>query len=178
MGKSTWNINISYLFYTFLIAFIGLCVTLGMLMCLTSLYRQGMFFMNRFKQSFSRFMYGRYGMDQLSRCLSYVVLVLIILTFFLRSNVIYTVALLGIVYIYFRMFSRNISRRSAENQKYMKIHYKFMSKFNKVRARIKDSKTHRIFKCPSCGQKIRVPKGKGRISIKCPKCRIEFIKKT
>ena len=47
--------------------------------------------MNRFKQSFSRFMYGRYGMDQLSRCLSYVVLVLIILTFFLRSNVIYTV---------------------------------------------------------------------------------------
>ena len=82
--------------------------------------------MNRFKQSFSRFMYGRYGMDQLSRCLSYVVLVLIILTFFLRSNVIYTVALLGIVYIYFRMFSRNISRRSAENQKYMKIHYKFM----------------------------------------------------
>ena len=134
--------------------------------------------MNRFKQSFSRFMYGRYGMDQLSRCLSYVVLVLIILTFFLRSNVIYTVALLGIVYIYFRMFSRNISRRSAENQKYMKIYYKFMSKFNKVRARIKDSKTHRIFKCPSCGQKIRVPKGKGRISIKCPKCRIEFIKKT
>lgn len=79
--------------------------------------------MNRFKQSFSRFMYGRYGMDQLSRCLSYVVLALIILTFFLRSNVIYTVALLGIVYIYFRMFSRNISRRSAENQKYMKIHY-------------------------------------------------------
>ena len=69
-----------------------------------------MFFMNRFKQSFSRFMYGRYGMDQLSRCLSYVVLVLIILTFFLRSNVIYTVALLGIVYIYFRMFSRNISK--------------------------------------------------------------------
>ena len=82
------------------------------------------------------------------------------------------------MYIYFRMFSRNISRRSAENQKYMKIHYKFMSKFNKIRARIKDSKTHRIFKCPSCGQKIRVPKGKGRISIKCPKCRIEFIKKT
>ena len=132
--------------------------------------------MNRFKQSFSRFMYGRYGMDQLSRCLSYVVLVLIILTFFLRSNVIYTVALLGIVYIYFRMFSRNISRRSAENQKYMKIHYKFMSKFNKVRARIKDSKTHRIFKCPSCGQKIRVPKGKGRIvRFKSKICEIKNI---
>ena len=139
--------------------------------------------MNRFKQSFSRFMYGRYGMDQLSRNLSLICLVLLVITMFSRSNVLYAIALagialLGIVYIYFRMFSRNISRRSAENQKYMKIHYKFMSKFNKVRARIKDSKTHRIFKCPSCGQKIRVPKGKGRISIKCPKCRIEFIKKT
>ena len=90
----------------------------------------------------------------------------------------YTIALVGIVYIYYRMFSRNISRRSAENEKYMKYHYRCMTKFNQLRARIKDSKTHRIFKCPSCGQKIRVPKGKGRISIKCPKCRIEFIKKT
>ena len=67
--------------------------------------------MNRFKQSFSRFMYGRYGMDQLSRCLSYVVLVLIILTFFLRSNVIYTVALLGIVYIFQNVFKKYIKKK-------------------------------------------------------------------
>ena len=140
--------------------------------------QKGNVVMNRFRQSFSRFMYGRYGMDQLSRLLSYVVLALIILTFFLKNSLLYTVALLGLVIIYFRMFSRNISRRSAENEKYMRFHYKCMGRFNKVRARIKDSKTHRIFKCPSCGQKIRVPKGKGRISIKCPKCRIEFIKKT
>ncbi len=117
--------------------------------------------MNRFKQSFQKIYVWKIWHGPAfemfiicSSCFDY--------TYFLffMSNVIYTVALLGIVYIYFRMFSRNISRRSAENQKYMKIHYKFMSKFNKVRARIKDSKTHRIFKCPSCGQKIRVPKGK------------------
>lgn len=145
----------------------------------TSIYRKGIIWvMNRFRQSFSRFMYGRYGMDQLSRFLSYVVLALIIITFFLHNRLLYTIALVGIVYIYYRMFSRNISRRSAENEKYMKYHYRCMTKFNQLRACIKDSKTHRIFKCPSCGQKIRVPKGKGRISIKCPKCRIEFIKKT
>lgn len=145
----------------------------------TSIYRKGIIWvMNRFRQSFSRFMYGRYGMDQLSRFLSYVVLALIIITFFLHNRLLYTIALVGIVYIYYRMFSRNISRRSAENEKYMKYHYRCMTKFNQLRARIKDSKTHRIFKCPSCGQKIRVPKGKGGISIKCPKCRIEFIKKT
>ena len=134
--------------------------------------------MNSFKDKMARFMYGRYGMDQLSRNLSLICLVLLIVTMFVRNNVIYMIALVGIVYTYFRVFSRNISRRSEENEKYLKFHYKVVGKLNKIKFRITDSKTHRIFRCPSCSQKIRVPRGKGRISIKCPKCRIEFIKKT
>ena len=133
---------------------------------------------NRFKDKMARFMYGRYGMDQLSRNLSLICLVLLIVTMFVRNNVIYMIALVGIVYTYFRVFSRNISRRSEENEKYLKFHYKVVGKLNKIKFRITDSKTHRIFRCPSCSQKIRVPRGKGKISIKCPKCRIEFIKKT
>ena len=134
--------------------------------------------MNRFKDKMARFMYGRYGMDQLSRNLSLICLVLLIVTMFVRNNVIYMIALVGIVYTYFRVFSRNISRRSEENEKYLKFHYKVVGKLNKIKFRITDSKTHRIFRCPSCSQKIRVPRGKGKISIKCPKCRIEFIKRT
>jgi|UniRef100_UPI003FED6593 DNA-directed RNA polymerase subunit RPC12/RpoP len=134
--------------------------------------------MNSFKDKMARFMYGRYGMDQLSRNLSLICLVLLIVTMFVRNNVIYMIALVGIVYTYFRVFSRNISRRSEENEKYLKFHYKVVGKLNKIKFRITDSKTHRIFRCPSCSQKIRVPRGKGKISIKCPKCRIEFIKKT
>ena len=134
--------------------------------------------MNSFKDKMARFMYGRYGMDQLSRNLSLICLVLLIITMFVRNNVIYMIALVGIVYTYFRVFSRNISRRSQENEKYLKFHYKVVGKLNKIKFRITDSKTHRIFRCPSCSQKIRVPRGKGKISIKCPKCRIEFIKKT
>ena len=134
--------------------------------------------MNRFKDKMARFMYGRYGMDQLSRKLSLICLVLLIVTMFVRNNVIYMIALVGIVYTYFRVFSRNISRRSEENEKYLKFHYKVVGKLNKIKFRITDSKTHRIFRCPSCSQKIRAPRGKGKISIKCPKCRIEFIKKT
>ena len=134
--------------------------------------------MNSFKDKMARFMYGRYGMDQLSRNLSLICLVLLIVTMFVRNNVIYMIALVGIVYTYFRVFSRNISRRSEENEKYLKFHYKVVGKLNKIKFRITDSKTHRIYRCPSCSQKIRVPRGKGKISIKCPKCRIEFIKKT
>ena len=134
--------------------------------------------MNSFKDKMARFMYGRYGMDQLSRNLSLICLVLLIVTMFVRNNVIYMIALVGIVYTYFRVFSRNISRRSEENENYLKFHYKVVGKLNKIKFRITDSKTHRIFRCPSCSQKIRVPRGKGKISIKCPKCRIEFIKKT
>ena len=134
--------------------------------------------MNSFKDKMARFMYGRYGKDQLSRNLSLICLVLLIVTMFVRNNVIYMIALVGIVYTYFRVFSRNISRRSEENEKYLKFHYKVVGKLNKIKFRITDSKTHRIFRCPSCSQKIRVPRGKGKISIKCPKCRIEFIKKT
>jgi len=123
-------------------------------------------------------MYGRYGSDQFSRFTSVVCMILLILTLFIHNSLIYFLALALLFYTYFRVFSRNISKRSEENQKYLNIYYKCMGKINYLKARIKDSKTHRVFKCPSCGQKIRVPKGKGKISIKCPKCRIEFIKRT
>ena len=68
--------------------------------------------MNGFKDKFGRFMYGRYGMDQLSRNLSLICLVLLVITMFSRSNVLYAIALAGIIYTYFRVFSRNISKRS------------------------------------------------------------------
>ncbi len=134
--------------------------------------------MSRFRQKVMQFMQGRYGADQFSRFLIYLSLILLVITLFCRNNFIYYIAVIVLFYSYFRMLSRNISKRYAENQKYLSLRYKVVGRFNWIKLRIKDSKTHRIFKCPSCSQKIRVPKGKGRISIKCPKCRIEFIKKT
>lgn len=134
--------------------------------------------MSKFRQKVMQFMQGRYGADQFSKFLIYLSLILLIITLFCRNNFIYYIAVIVLFYSYFRMLSRNISKRYAENQKYLSLRYKVVGKFNWIKLRIKDSKTHRIFKCPSCSQKIRVPKGKGRISIKCPKCRIEFIKKT
>ena len=134
--------------------------------------------MSKFRQKMMQFMQGRYGADQFSKFLIYLSLILLVITLFWHNNFIYYIAVIALVYSYFRILSRNISKRYAENQKYLSLRYKAVGKFNSIKLRIKDSKTHKIFRCPSCSQKIRVPKGKGRISIKCPKCRIEFIKKT
>lgn len=134
--------------------------------------------MERLKERMARFMYGRYGMDQLSRMINYVSFALLIITLFTNSTLIYLLALVGIIYSYYRVFSRNISRRYSENQVYLKLKYDVLRRFHNFKLRLKDKKTHRIFKCPSCSQKIRVPRGKGRICIKCPKCRIEFTRKS
>lgn len=134
--------------------------------------------MNRFKQTLMGFLQGRYGIDQLTRFIIYVSLGLMVFTLFFHNSLLYLIAVIGIIYAYFRIFSKNISKRYSENQAYLRLRYKVVGKFNNWKLRMKDSRTHRIFRCPSCGQKIRVPRNKGKISIKCPKCRIEFVRKS
>ncbi|MBQ4283033.1 MAG: hypothetical protein IJB96_03795 [Lachnospira sp.] len=134
--------------------------------------------MAKFKDRLVKFMYGRYGVDHLSRLIIIIAICLLAVTIFWYNTVVYIIGVILVFYVYFRTFSKNISKRYAENQAYLKLRYKVIGKFNNWKARCKDAKTHKIYRCPSCSQKIRVPKGKGKISIKCPKCRIEFIKKT
>ena len=134
--------------------------------------------MSKFRDRMMKFMYGRYGMDHLSRLMMYAALALLVITLFWHNMVLYLLSVALMIYTYFRILSRNISKRYSENQAYLKVRYKVIGRFFNFKARMKDKKTHRIFKCPSCSQKIRVPRGKGKISIKCPKCRIEFVKKS
>lgn len=134
----------------------------------------------RFRERVYRFMQGRYGAggaDALTRFLSALVFVLIILSFF-GVPFTYVVALLLIIYMYFRLFSRNYYKRQMENNFYLKQEYKVKGFFAKLTRNVKQRKTHHIYKCPTCRQKIRVPRGKGRIEIRCPKCSTKFIKKS
>ena len=89
-----------------------------------------------------------------------------------------TLGLAAIIYTYFRIFSRNIQQRYAENQKFLQMTSKFRFRFNKEKDLMKQRKTHHIYSCPGCGQKIRIPKGKGKIEIECPKCHTKFVKRS
>ena len=124
-----------------------------------------------------KFMAGRYGVDQLSFALLILYLILILIAQFTRIWVISLVALIPLVVCFFRMFSRNINKRLAENHQFLKVWNPIKGWFSNRSKRMKD-KTHRYYRCPQCGQQLRVPKGRGKIEITCPKCRHSFIKKT
>ena len=81
-------------------------------------------------------------------------------------------------YEYYRMMSRRIEQRYAENQKYLNGRYRLVVYWNREWEHFKQRRDYRFYRCPSCKQKVRVPKGKGRICITCPKCKEEFIKKS
>ena len=125
-----------------------------------------------------RFMQGRYGNDQLNRFLSVACMVGLVLSMLIKSGGLYYAAILLMCLQLFRSFSRNISRRYAENQKYLALTSRLRYTFSKKKNEWKQLKTHHIYRCPGCRQKIRVPRGRGRIEIRCPRCYQTFIKKS
>lgn len=130
------------------------------------------------KQKLQKFMMGRYGADQLSRALMIVSLVFLVLSFFRPLHFLYLPAVGILVYTYFRMFSRNIQKRYAENQKFLNWRYHFAVEKDKQKKHWEQRKIYHFYRCPSCKQKVRVPRGKGKICITCPKCKMEFVKKS
>ena len=128
------------------------------------------------KERFARFMQGRYGMDEFNRFLTGFVFVLLIANLFLKSSILNLITLALLIYLYVRMFSRNYSKRYGENQWYLNKKRPAVQFFQKKRSRAVQRKDYKLFKCPECKQMVRVPKGKGKIAISCPKCRKEFIR--
>ncbi|MDE7311480.1 MAG: hypothetical protein K2N87_07685 [Eubacterium sp.] len=134
--------------------------------------------MNGFRERMARFMYGRYGNDQLSRLYLGLALVCLVLNLLTRLELFYVAGLLFMGYGIYRSFSKNIAKMSAQNQKYLNWRYQRIVKYNNEKKHWAQRKEYRFYKCPGCKQKVRVPRGRGKIAITCPKCRNEFIKKS
>lgn len=127
------------------------------------------------RERFSRFMQGRYGQDQFGRFLMALGMISILLHIFISYAPFYYIAIASLLFGYYRMLSRNFIQRRRENAKYLELKGKVSRLLPERKAR---DPYHRIFKCPGCGQKVRVPKGRGKVAIRCPRCNREFIKRT
>ena len=137
-----------------------------------------MSFWQKFKEGFRRFMAGRYGADALSQGIIIAGLVLFLLAVFTRIGLFSLLAMALYIWAIFRMYSRNGEKRAQENARYLAATRKLRTSVNQALTRLKNRKKYRYFRCPGCRQVVRVPRGKGKINIRCPKCSRQFIKRT
>lgn len=133
--------------------------------------------MNGLRERFQRFMVGRYGHDSLNQAMAVATLVLMILGMF-GPRLFSWLAMALLVAVYFRMFSRNIPARSQENAKYYYLRTQVQKRLAQYKTRWAQRKYYRYYRCPHCHQQLRVPRGRGKIEITCPKCHTEFVKKS
>ena len=124
----------------------------------------------RISAGLTRFMTGRYGTDKLNSVILWTGVVVVVIAMFvaapLPTLLLHLAAYVLMCIAIFRTFSRNTYKRYRENRRFLML-----------LDRIKD-RDHKYFDCPRCHQPVRVPRGKGKISITCPKCKEKFIKKT
>mgnify|MGYP001769640129 CR=1 FL=1 len=115
---------------------------------------------------FRKFFIGRNGPDQFSLA----VMLLAAVISFIPWKYIWIITTVMLVFVVWRMFSRNIEQRRKENFAFMNLVNKVKSWYYKSKTKSAQRKLYKVFKCPACGQKLRVPRGKGKVSIKCSKC--------
>ena len=130
----------------------------------------------KFRCAVARFMYGRNGMDQMNQALlrGYLVilvaqLIFSLLRLWIPARICESLLWVLMVFILFRMFSKNLTKRRAENQKFVNWWWPIKNRFAAAKARRAD-KEHKYFTCKNCKTICRVPAGKGKIVITCPKC--------
>ena len=123
-------------------------------------------------------MMGRYGGDKFGMFLIILALVISLILMFIPVPYISLLAWVPLIFSIYRMFSKNIAKRQQENYTFLRFVAEVKALPRTVKQQMLDRKTHRYFRCPKCGQKLRVPKGKGKINISCSKCGNKFMRKT
>ena len=124
------------------------------------------------------FMIGRNGPDHLGVAMIFLSLAFSFTHAFTRLMLFMYISYVIVAIIFFRMLSRNIHRRRAENDKFIRLWWPLKTKLNRAWTAAKHKRTHKFFKCPSCRNTLRVPKHKGKLQVTCPKCGERFSRKT
>ena len=134
-------------------------------------------FLYRMRLKMQNFMRGRYGMDLLNNYLLYTILGLDVINLFIHNSVLSLITTILLIVFFFRTFSRNYVKRSIENTKFTNASKGIRRRFKALYSGIKD-RNHHYYVCPGCKQIVRVPKGRGKIVVTCPKCGREFTKRS
>ena len=133
---------------------------------------------------FQQFMIGRYGIDKLWSVLLIFFFVIILLAnaFYKVSKITYyaieIMAFVLVVFAIFRVFSKNIEARRAENAKWLKFENSVKGFFKFQNDKFKQRKTHKFVKCKGCKKTLRLPRHKGKINVTCPHCHAQFVVNT
>ena len=130
------------------------------------------------KEKLRQFMIGRYGTDGLNQFLSIASLVLLLIAIVSRISLFTWLSAAPLLFCCYRTFSRNISKRTEENYKFYTLKDRVDNKFRGLKEQWANRKVYHYYRCPQCRQKLRVPRGRGRIQISCPRCGTQFIKKS
>ena len=133
---------------------------------------------SKFFTGIGRFMQGRYGADALSIFCLPLYAIFLLLSIFPHCRFFSIFALAVAAIAIFRSFSRNIPKRQKELQHFLNFTGKIKSFFRRKKRMFRERKTHKFFKCKKCHAVLRVPRGKGKIEITCPKCYTKMTKKT
>lgn len=133
--------------------------------------------MNKIKNTLIRFMQGRYGTDTLNNFLLFTAIAIAFVNLFIKTPFLTILSDLILILTLFRMFSRNVWKRRQENMKFMDTTKPVRSWFSIRRKNLTD-KEHRYYSCPHCHQFVRVPRGRGKIEITCPRCKTTFERKS
>ena len=134
-------------------------------------------FFDRIRVSLTRFMSGRYGADQLGMTMLWISLAMSIIGSLSGLGVLTLLADALLIWMFFRMLSKNRYKRQHENQMYLQKTYTVRKGVSEWINRVKNSKKYRYFTCPQCKKRLRVPRGVGSITITCKGCGNKFDKK-
>jgi hypothetical protein len=135
-------------------------------------------FLQRITMKIQQFMVGRYGNDEFTLFLSIAGLILGLLANFKYLGFLYYIGAILIFFGLFRTLSKNYNARRKELNWYLRVSQKPKAEIKILMSQLRDRKTHRYYRCKSCKTVMRVPKGRGKIEITCPKCRTKVVKKT
>lgn len=132
----------------------------------------------RLRNTLMQFMVGRYGTDKLNNFLMVCYLILWVMSLFVRGavagTILYLLTLALVVLVFFRMLSRNIPKRQAENERFLRWWSRISPWFRRQRDRIRDIRRWRYRQCPYCKAHLRLPIRRGRRTVTCPRCHSPF----